>query len=99
MTQTIDLLYKIVQAWTNVRLKSVVHRAVVNREHKRLSVAYFLCPAGDTLVDCPPELLDEAHGRRKYMAFTWEDFRKELLKQKRVVGKTALNRYLIRYPE
>ena len=92
------------QAWTNAHLKSVVHRAVVNREKKRLSVAYFMCPASSTLIDCPPQLLneneveDDGHGRRKYMAFTWGEFRKELLKQKRVVGKTALNRYLIPYP-
>ena len=57
-----------------------MHRAVVNKEKQRLSVAYFLSPTSSA---------------RKYVSFSWGDFRKELLGQKRVVGKTALNRYLI----
>ncbi|KAG9452161.1 hypothetical protein H6P81_005065 [Aristolochia fimbriata] len=85
------------EAWTNGRLKSVVHRAVVNREKTRLSAAYFMSPARDAVIECPSHLVaggGEGHGR-KYAAFTWEDFRKELLKQRRVTGKTALKRYLL----
>ncbi|KAI7981398.1 Gibberellin 20 oxidase 3 [Camellia lanceoleosa] len=87
------------KAWTNGRLKSVIHRAVVNKEKSRLSIAYFLSPALSTIIDSPPELLKDPNTdppiNRKYVPFTWADFRKELLIQKRVIGKTALDRYLI----
>ncbi|KAK1261977.1 Gibberellin 20 oxidase 1 [Acorus gramineus] len=81
------------EAWSNGRLKSVVHRAVVNREKKRLSVAYFMSPASETIIDCPLELV--GNGYRKYKPFTWSDFRSQLLLQRRVVGKTALFPYLL----
>ncbi|KAL6348746.1 hypothetical protein AAG906_033402 [Vitis piasezkii] len=83
------------EAWTNGRLRSVVHRAVVNKEKHRLSVAYFLSPATSAIIDCPPQLIESSTNLRKYVSFTWGEFRKELLTQKRVVGKTALNRYLV----
>ncbi|XP_068634727.1 gibberellin 20 oxidase 2-like [Aristolochia californica] len=84
------------EAWTNGRLKSVVHRAIVNKEKKRLSAAYFLSPTADTLIECPSHLVDgEGETHRKYASFTWGDFRKELLKQRRVTAKTALKRYLL----
>ena len=74
----------------------MVHRAVVNKEKQRLSVAYFLSPTSSAIIECPPQLLDYSSSNpRKYVSFSWGDFRKELLGQKRVVGKTALNRYLI----
>ncbi|KAI3469015.1 hypothetical protein Pfo_025678 [Paulownia fortunei] len=85
------------EAWTNGKLKSVVHRAVVNKERYRLSVAYFISPTSTAIIESPPELMDSEPKPRKYKPFTWGDFRKELLKQKRVVGKTALDRYLM-YP-
>ncbi|XP_077234332.1 gibberellin 20 oxidase 2-like [Tasmannia lanceolata] len=84
------------EAWTNGRLKSVVHRAVVNKEKKRLSAAYFLSPTSDAVIECPNQLvMDQEANPRKYVPFTWGDFRKELLVQKRVLGKTALKRYLV----
>ncbi|CAL5432514.1 unnamed protein product [Camellia sinensis] len=56
-------------------------------------------PCTCTIIDSPPELLEDPNTdppiNRKYVPFTWADFRKELLIQKRVIGKTALNRYLI----
>lgn len=92
----------VLQAWTNGRLKSVVHRAVLNKEKRRLSIAYFMSPACNAIIDCPPQLLVDEDGAnpssRKYVAFTWGDFRKQLLIQKRVLGKTALNRFLIKQP-
>ncbi|KAL3817987.1 hypothetical protein ACJIZ3_003892 [Penstemon smallii] len=83
------------EAWTNGRLKSVVHRAVLNKESHRLSIAYFISPASTTEIESPPELVDSEPNPRKYASFTWGEFRKELLMQKRVVGKTALDRYLM----
>ncbi|KAF3971132.1 hypothetical protein CMV_005236 [Castanea mollissima] len=84
-----------IEAWTNGRLKSIVHRAVVNKEKQRLSAAYFISPSSSAIIDCPPQLMDPNANPRKYIPFKWEDFKKELLVQKRVVGKTALNRFLI----
>ncbi|CAL5432524.1 unnamed protein product [Camellia sinensis] len=56
-------------------------------------------PCTCTIIDSPPELLEDPNTdppiNRKYVPFTWADFRKELLIQKRVIGKIALNRYLI----
>ncbi|XP_072987323.1 gibberellin 20 oxidase 1-like [Typha latifolia] len=83
------------EAWTNGRLKSSIHRAVVNKEKKRMSLAYFMSPEDGTYIDCPVELVGEDSSGRKYAAFSWGEFKRELLIQKRVVGKTALNRYLI----
>ncbi|EEF30024.1 Gibberellin 20 oxidase, putative [Ricinus communis] len=83
------------EAWTNGNLKSVVHRAVVNKEKSRLSAAYFLSPNSRTIIDSLPQFIDLNTNPRKYRPFTWGDFRKQLLSQKRVVGKTALNRYHI----
>ncbi|KAF6149973.1 hypothetical protein GIB67_008694 [Kingdonia uniflora] len=83
------------EAWTNGRLKSVIHRAVVNKEQCRLSAAYFISPSTYATIDAPPELIDPIINPRKYVPFTWGDFRKELIIQKRVLGKTALQRYAI----
>ncbi|XP_020519352.1 gibberellin 20 oxidase 1-like [Amborella trichopoda] len=47
------------EAWSNGRLKSVVHRAVVNKEKQRFSIAYFLSPASDMVVDSPSQLIDQ----------------------------------------
>ncbi|CAL5355862.1 unnamed protein product [Camellia sinensis] len=56
-------------------------------------------PCTCTIIDSPPELLEDPNTdppiNRKYVPFTWADFRKELLIQKRVIGKIALNGYLI----
>ncbi|KAK9275169.1 hypothetical protein L1049_022430 [Liquidambar formosana] len=83
------------EAWTNGRLKSNVHRAVVNKEKRRLSAAYFLSPTSSAIIECPAQLMDPVTNPRKYVPFTWADFRKELLIQKRVLGKTAIDRYRI----
>ncbi|KAK2989703.1 hypothetical protein RJ640_012924 [Escallonia rubra] len=83
------------EAWTNGRLKSVVHRAVVNKKKNRLSVAYFMSPTATATIDCPPQLMDPETNPRRFVPFTWGDFRRELLIQKRVLGKTAFNRFLI----
>ncbi|OVA14955.1 Oxoglutarate/iron-dependent dioxygenase [Macleaya cordata] len=83
------------QAWTNGKLKSVVHRAVVNKEKSRLSAAYFLSPCSQVMIESPQELIDPICNPRLYLPFSWSDFRNQLLSQKRILGKTALQRYLI----
>lgn len=60
------------QILTNGRFCSVYHRAVVNRDRKRISLAYFLGPPADTKV-AP---LKEVVGGNKpaYRALTWPEY-------------------------
>ena len=57
------------QALSNGRYKSCLHRAVVNRRQERRSLAFFLCPRADRVVRPPPT----AAAPRQYPDFTWAD--------------------------
>ncbi|WMV43521.1 hypothetical protein MTR67_036906 [Solanum verrucosum] len=82
--------------WTNGRLKSVIHRAVVNKEKQRLSIAYFMNPTSSATIECPQQLIDSVSNPRKYVPFTWGELRHLLLTTRRVRGKTvAINNFLI----
>ncbi|CAL5323976.1 unnamed protein product [Camellia sinensis] len=63
-------------ALCNGRYKSCMHRAVVNKERERRSLAYFVCPREDKVVSPPQDLIDREggdEGPRKYPDFTWSD--------------------------
>ncbi|CAH8354016.1 unnamed protein product [Eruca vesicaria subsp. sativa] len=60
-------------ALTNGIYKSCLHRAVVNSERERMSLAFFLCPKMDKVVKPPKELL-EVSGQSLYPNFTWSMF-------------------------
>lgn len=60
-------------ALTNGIYKSCLHRAVVNSERERRSLAFFLCPQMAKVVKPPTELL-EVSGQRRYPNFTWSMF-------------------------
>ncbi|KAK9748876.1 hypothetical protein RND81_02G087200 [Saponaria officinalis] len=56
-------------AMTNGKYKSCLHRAVVNDNTERVSMAFFLCPREDKVVR-PPGPLSEP---RMYPDFSWSD--------------------------
>ncbi|XP_010442687.1 PREDICTED: gibberellin 20 oxidase 2-like [Camelina sativa] len=60
-------------ALSNGIFKSCLHRAVVNRECARKSMAFFLCPKKDKVVRPPSEILEKMK-TRKYPDFTWSMF-------------------------
>ena len=55
---------------TNGIYKSCVHRAVVNSESVRKTMAFFICPNHDKVVRAPEELV-EKNPPRKYPDYTW----------------------------
>lgn len=45
------------ERWTNKRYKSTIHRVVTTTEKERYSIAFFIEPAFDTVVECLPQCL------------------------------------------
>ncbi|KAK4273826.1 hypothetical protein QN277_017147 [Acacia crassicarpa] len=61
------------QAVSNGVYKSVWHRAVVNAEKPRLSVASFLCPSDDALIS-PAKQITENGSEPIYRGFTYAEY-------------------------
>ncbi|KAL5989090.1 Flavanone 3-dioxygenase 2 [Asimina triloba] len=64
-----------IQALSNAQYKSVWHRAVVNSDRERISVASFLCPANDAVIG-PAKLLTE-DSPAIYRNFTYYEYYKK----------------------
>ncbi|KAK4567033.1 hypothetical protein RGQ29_003039 [Quercus rubra] len=60
-------------ALCNGRYKSCLHRAMVNRNLERKTIAFFLSPREDRVVRPPQELVSPEEPR-KYPDFTWPEF-------------------------
>ncbi|KAJ4732172.1 2-oxoglutarate (2OG) and Fe(II)-dependent oxygenase superfamily protein [Rhynchospora pubera] len=63
------------QALSNGRYRSVWHRAVVNSNKERMSIASFLCPCNSALI-CPPKKLTEK-SPAIYRSYTYDEYYKK----------------------
>ncbi|KAL5730925.1 gibberellin 2beta-dioxygenase [Ranunculus cassubicifolius] len=77
------------QAWSNDVYKSVEHRVMANRSVERFSIAYFLCPSYETVIQScrkPPV----------YKEFSFREFRRQVQEDvKRVGYKVGLPRFFM----
>ncbi|XAR71572.1 Flavanone 3-dioxygenase [Bertholletia excelsa] len=64
------------QALSNGRYKSVWHRAVVNMDKPRMSIASFLCPSDEALISPPNELTKDG-AEALYRSFTYAEYYKK----------------------
>ncbi|VFR00831.1 unnamed protein product [Cuscuta campestris] len=60
------------QALTNNMYKSCLHRVVANKEHDRLSLAFFVSAKEDKIIKAPEDLIS-TENPRMYPEFTWND--------------------------
>ncbi|XP_050375449.1 gibberellin 3-beta-dioxygenase 1-like [Argentina anserina] len=58
---------------SNGRFKTTMHRAVVNEEHHRISIAYFYGPPYDVKISPPMKLIDQDHPLL-YRPVTWKEY-------------------------
>ncbi|KAK9910073.1 hypothetical protein M0R45_034048 [Rubus argutus] len=61
------------QALSNDRYKSILHRAVVNSDKERISIPTFYCPSYDAVIEPAPKLVDDDHPAQ-YRSFSYGEF-------------------------
>ncbi|KAJ0921087.1 putative gibberellin 2-beta-dioxygenase [Helianthus annuus] len=77
------------QAWSNDVYKSVEHRVVANKHFERHSVAYFLCPSYETVIE-------SCGGSSTYRRFSFGEFREQVQEDvKRFGHKVGLPRFVL----
>lgn len=77
------------QAWSNGKYKSVEHRVMSNPKLDRYSVAYFLCPSYDTMIE------SDAAEPSLYRKFTFREYRQQVQNDVKMTGhKVGLPRFL-----
>lgn len=64
------------QALSNGKYKSVWHRAIVNADTARMSVASFLCPSDDAVISAPKQLSEDG-SPAVYRNFTYDEYYKK----------------------
>ncbi|KAF8379894.1 hypothetical protein HHK36_027359 [Tetracentron sinense] len=62
-----------IQVLSNDRYKSVIHRAVVNRNKERISIPTFYCPSPDAMIGPAEELIDKDHPAI-YRTFSYSEY-------------------------
>ncbi|GFP86787.1 probable 2-oxoglutarate/fe(ii)-dependent dioxygenase [Phtheirospermum japonicum] len=82
------------QIFSNGRLKSVKHRAVVNSERERISLVVANGPSGDAVVG-PAASLVEKDGRALYRPMEYMEYVDSQLTKSRVGGKPILEQIMI----
>ncbi|PWA42077.1 Non-heme dioxygenase N-terminal domain-containing protein [Artemisia annua] len=64
------------EAVSNGQYKSVWHRAVVNSDKPRMSIASFLCPCNDSILSAPKELIKDG-SKPVFKDFTYAEYYKK----------------------
>ncbi|KAK9714909.1 hypothetical protein RND81_06G130100 [Saponaria officinalis] len=79
----------LLQAWSNGVYKSVEHRVVANKKVERLSIAYFLCPSYDAIIQSCKE-------PSIYKKFSFREYRQQVQLDVSTLGyKIGLPHFLI----
>lgn len=88
-SQPLDiLLYVDLQAWSNGLYKSVEHRVMTNPHQERFSVAYFVCPSKETVIQSNAQ-------PAMYKKFSFGEYRQQVQQDVRLSGyKVGLPRFL-----
>ncbi|KAH7675681.1 gibberellin 2-oxidase protein [Dioscorea alata] len=77
------------QAWSNGVYKSVEHRVVSSPHHERYSVAFFLCPSYDTIIQ------SQETETPIYRRFSFREYRQQVQEDVKLIGhKVGLARFL-----
>lgn len=63
----------ILQAWSNGRMRSAVHRVMMSGDKDRYSLAIFGAPVDGSIIKAPKELIDEEHPQ-VFKEFDYLDF-------------------------
>ncbi|KAG2398004.1 Gibberellin 2-beta-dioxygenase [Vigna angularis] len=75
------------QAWSNDEYRSVEHKVVANDKMERYSVAYFLCPFNNTVIN-------GCKGPSVYRKFTFGEYRHQIQEDVKKIGhKIGLSRF------
>ncbi|XP_077253982.1 gibberellin 2-beta-dioxygenase 8-like [Tasmannia lanceolata] len=77
------------EAWSNGAYKSALHKVMVNPQAERFSVAFFMCPSSDIVIESYTQ-------PSVYRKFTFKEFRQQVREDVRTSGyKVGLPRFLI----
>lgn len=69
--------------------KSVEHRVISNESQERFSVAYFMCPSYDSMIESEAE-------KGIYRRFSFREYRQQVQEDVKMVGyKVGLSRFLV----
>lgn len=62
------------QALSNSKYKSTWHRAVVNAQSERISIATFLCPSNSAVIKAPSQLTEDQSESAIYRDYTYAEY-------------------------